>query len=295
MMITYAQNREDVLLQRAFQGQMGFYVDVGANDPIKDSVTKHFSKYGWRGINIEPHPGLHQKLCEDRPNDINLNIGASDRRATLEFFECVSNLGLSTFCPTMADHWRQTDGLEFASRSVPVRTLASIFEEHVSGTIDFLKIDAEAHELEVISGNDWTRWRPRIVLVEASKPELWEPLLMEAGYLSAAFDGINLYYVRQEEPELLKFFKAPVSNLDACVPHWSHEHAPDDHKARADHFQARATFLEYHLARAEEELARYQGIGPNNLVIAHKLHNLATRYPRLSRACKRLVGLNANG
>jgi len=286
MMITYAQNREDVLLRRAFAWDYkGFYVDVGANDPIEYSVTKHFSIHGWRGINIEPHPELHRKLCEDRPHDINLNIGASDQHATLEYLECVSNLGLSTFSPTMADKLRQRDGLEFAGRSVPVRPLAEIFEEHVKGTIDFLKIDVEAHEREVISGNDWTRWRPRIVVVEATKPERWEPLLLEAGYLSAAFDGINLYYVRREEPELLGPLKAPLSCLDAWTPH-TVQRSLDDHKTRADFFQRQ-------FIQVDSELARYREIGPNALVIAHKLHGLSTRYPRLARACKRLAGLNA--
>lgn len=286
MMITYAQNREDVLLQRVFQDHTGFYVDVGANEPVESSVTKHFSLRGWRGINIEPHPELHRKLCEDRPDDINLHIGASNQRATLEFLECVSNPGLSTFSPSMADNWRRRDGLEFASRSVPVRPLSEVFEEHVKETIDFLKIDAEAHELEVISGNDWTRWRPRIVLVEATAPERWEPLLHEAGYLSAAFDGLNLYYVRQEEPELLEPLKAPLSCLDACIPYWL-QLSLDNHKARADYFQ-------HQFAQVDAELTRYRKIGPNALVIAHKLHNLSARYPRLSRACKRLAGLGVS-
>ena len=148
MMITYAQNREDVLLQRVFpKDHEGFYIDVGANDPVHDSVTKHFSLRGWRGITIEPHPELHRALRDDRPNDVNLNVGASDRHATLEFLECVSNSGLSTFSPSMAEIWRRDDGLEFVARSVPVRPLAAILDEHAEGrTIDFLKIDAEAQD-----------------------------------------------------------------------------------------------------------------------------------------------------
>lgn len=297
-MITYAQNREDVLLQRAFsQGFKGFYVDVGANEPVRDSVTKHFSIQGWRGINIEPHPDLHRMLCEDRPDDINLNIGASDRHATLEFLECPSNFGLSTFSPSMAEHWRYHDGLEFIPHAIPVRPLAEIFEEHVKGEIDFLKIDAEAHEREVISGNEWSRWRPRIVLVEATFPERWEPLLLEAGYLSAAFDGLNLYYVRGEEPDLLKPLKAPLSSLDSCIPHWF-QCSIDDLKARADHLERHASLAEAELERyrarvaeAEAELARYRDIGPSAMRIAHKVQGMARHHPRLSRACKRMIGL----
>ena len=78
-MISYAQNREDVLLARVFHDvKAGFYVDVGANDPEHCSVTKHFYDLGWRGINFEPGR-VFEKLAAARPRDINLNVAASDR------------------------------------------------------------------------------------------------------------------------------------------------------------------------------------------------------------------------
>ncbi len=319
MMISYAQNREDVLLQRAFPpGYKGFYLDVGANEPVQCSVTKHFSLQGWRGINIEPQPALYEKLCADRPDDVNLNIGASDREATLEFLECPANPGLSTFLPSLAEQWHRDMGLEFVSRHLPVKTLTEVCEAHVRGTIDFLKIDAEGFEREVILGLDWTRWRPRIVLVEAACPELWEPLLHAANYLSATFDGINLYYVRAEEPELLGFFKAPLSVLDDSIPHWV-QHSLDEREARASFWKQRSELLEqqagelravlaaserraaelesraasseHALATANAELAGYRAYGPNALRVARKAQRLAARHPRLSRAFKRAAGL----
>src|SRR6267142_4363248 len=86
--ISYAQNFEDVMLNRVFCGRnKGFYVDVGAADPITLSVTKWFYDLGWSGINIEPHPEFYQRLVAMRPKDVNLNCGAGARRGEAAFFE----------------------------------------------------------------------------------------------------------------------------------------------------------------------------------------------------------------
>ena len=85
MFISYAQNYEDVVLYRALKNiRNGFYVDVGAMDPIFDSVTKAFYDRGWRGINIEPVKHWHEKLIEKRTNDININVAAYDKSGTLK-------------------------------------------------------------------------------------------------------------------------------------------------------------------------------------------------------------------
>ena len=79
-MILYVQNQEDVLLNRVFQGLSdGFYIDVGANDPVVDSVTKLFYDRGWTGINVEPDENCWRRLDSSRPRDRNLNLGLSDR------------------------------------------------------------------------------------------------------------------------------------------------------------------------------------------------------------------------
>lgn len=73
--ISYAQNFEDVMLWRALQHVgTGYYVDIGANDPVVDSVTRWFYEQGWSGLNIEPVPHWHGKLQADRPRDTNLQV-----------------------------------------------------------------------------------------------------------------------------------------------------------------------------------------------------------------------------
>ena len=101
MFISYAQNFEDVILWRVLKDiDSGFYVDVGANGPVFDSVTKAFYDKGWRGINIEPMPDYYEKLSADRPRDINLMLAAGNRDEVLPFYE-VAETGLSSFMDIM--------------------------------------------------------------------------------------------------------------------------------------------------------------------------------------------------
>ena len=138
----------------------GFYIDVGAWDPSYESVTKHFYDKGWRGINIEPVPGVFNRLCADRPRDVNLNVGLSNRAGRLTFYECPTVPSWSTSLDKRAAAIR-ADGLMLREHDVPVTTLTGVCGEHVTGPVDFLKIDVEGFEREVLEGADWGRWRPR--------------------------------------------------------------------------------------------------------------------------------------
>lgn len=271
--VSYAQNGEDILLGRAFgRDHAGFYVDVGANDPIFHSVTKLLYERGWHGVNIEPTPALHGRLVADRPRDVNLNVGIAEAEGTLTFHEVAPPLhGWSTFEPEVARAYR-LEGVESVERPIAVTTLDRVFETYVGDrTVDVLKVDAEGFERQVISSLDLGRWRPRVILVEATWSVLWEHLILERGYSKAAFDGINVYYVRLEDPGLMPAFEAPVNNTDNSI---SHE-------------VVRLIGL---LERGS--LARPPGMepfGPAILSIAHRLRDEARRKPRLASVVKRLL------
>ena len=221
--LSYAQNCEDVLLDRAFpRGKPGFYIDVGANDPTVGSVTRHFYDLGWHGINIEPALYPYELLCEARERDVNLNVALSDMEGELALFELPRHLsGGSTFSEQNARVHRDR-GLPLEERKVPTMTLAQVCEKHVGdATIDFLSVDVEGHELQVLQGADWTRWRPRIVIVEATEPntripthERWEHILLGADYLYATFDGLNRWYVRKEDEDLVPVLAVPPNVFD---------------------------------------------------------------------------------
>jgi FkbM family methyltransferase len=197
--VSYAQNREDVLLSAFFLDQKkGFYVDVGANDPDADSVTKYFYERGWHGINIEPNPGLYAALQQQRPRDTNINAGISDKEGMLTFREYEGN-GLSTFSKeTMqelaGEHNPRTD--TYKDYQVEVKRLDSILQASAPAGIDFMKIDVEGYEYEVISSNDWNSYRPKVLCIEVNHIHKdWVSILEKHDYKKMFDDGLNNYYV----------------------------------------------------------------------------------------------------
>ena len=220
-MITYAQNFEDVMLARAFKGrERGFYVDVGAGDPNYMSVTRWFYDQGWSGINLEPNRTFFKKLVTSRPRDITLNIGASDSKGVLAFEE-TSVPELSTF----------VDNSDASRRGACCRTdvapLNEVLTTHAVGRqIDFLKIDVEGWELQVLKGLDLNRFRPAIMVIEAVLPESttpshheWEPLVTESNYSMVYFDGLNRFYLAEERRELAQAFELPPGVFDEITHH----------------------------------------------------------------------------
>ncbi len=237
-MISYAQNREDVLLHRAFPHADGFYIDIGAADPVEMSVTKWFSDRGWAGVNVEPQPGYHAALCAARPRDVTLAVVVAAAPGDRTFYEFPALPGWSTLDPALADRLR-ADGREVVARTVPAVTLAELCDRHAAGPVDFLKIDVEGAERDVLAGADFGRHRPRVVVVEATavgKPAAshaaWEPLLLAADYLFAFFDGLNRYYVRAEDAALVPVLAVPTNPFDDYVPY--------DLVSRAEHAEATA-------------------------------------------------------
>jgi FkbM family methyltransferase len=223
MMISYAQNFEDVVLARAFAGRTnGFYIDVGAMDPVDASVTKHFYEMGWHGINVEPVARFHKALVRERHRDINLCVALGAKRETLTFIDFEAK-GISTLSTEFAEHFIR-QGYQCKRRPVEVVPLREICEAHCRGPIDFMKIDVEGHERAVLEGGDWRRFRPRVLLLEAIMPNSnephwhnWEPFVLQQDYLFAYFDGLNRFYVSREEEMLLAHFQLPPNALDQFV------------------------------------------------------------------------------
>ncbi|PPQ32075.1 FkbM family methyltransferase [Rhodopila globiformis] len=218
--VSYAQNFEDVLLHRVFGGQeTGFYVDVGAFHPVDGSTTKAFYDRGWSGINIEPG-SVFAELEAARPRDVNLQMAVMDHAGEIAFVEDEADRGMSHVVTN-------GDGTG-VQRMVQCDTLEAIIRAHSRGRpVDFIKIDAEGAEAAIVRATDWRRLRPRVLLLEATLPwssalanQEWEPKLLEQGYVRAYFDGINCFYIPEEEVStLLRHFQVPVNVLDRVVHH----------------------------------------------------------------------------
>jgi FkbM family methyltransferase len=261
-MRSYAQQAEDVRLARVFRDRSdGFYIDVGAAHPVHDSVTKYFYDAGWTGIDIEPSAAAAALLRQDRPRNLVLELACSNAEGEATLYD-TDVVGWATLDADMADHVRSVRAADATARRVPVRTLTSICAEHVTRQIDFLKVDVEGHEAAVLRGADFTRWRPAVVVVEATKPHTtapthheWEGLLTDAGYVFAAFDGINRFYVPTDRDDLRTALEPPVTVLDGWETH--RQMAADE---AAERLQGRVERLESELEsergrRVQAELA----------------------------------------
>ena len=221
---SYAQNYEDVLLWRTLGHiKNGFYIDVGANDPEDHSVTKAFYQRGWYGINIEPLPMHQQKLEQERPRDINLGVAAGAADGELTLYDVPEVRGWASPDQAVARQHQQ-EGYTVAELTVPVRRLDGICQQYVDRPIHFLKIDVEGFEAEVLRGMDFQRWRPWVVVIEATLPnsritnhETWEALITGHDYQFAWFDGLNRYYVAAEQASLLAVLQTPVNVFDNYV------------------------------------------------------------------------------
>jgi len=221
--ISYAQNYEDILLARALACPAGFYIDVGAADPVSHSVTKRFYDGGWHGINLEPQEEFFNRLRENRSRDLNLKVAASDHSGEITLYQVPSCIGWATVSANQARILAER-GIEVVPQLVPAVALREICTKYVSAEIDFLKIDVEGAEREVLLGADFNRWRPRVVVVEATEQgsctpnfQGWEQLLIERDYLFAQFDGLNRYYVRSEDRHLMAKLEVPVNCFDGAV------------------------------------------------------------------------------
>ena len=221
-MISYAQNFEDVMIARLFDDTYrGFYVDVGAAHPDFLSITRHFYDRGWSGVNVEPSFCFYPLLCEARPRDINLQCAIGNDPGFATFYEIPAFAENSTLDSAVADRLTAAS-LAATPHQVEVVRLAEICDLHVKDrTIDFMKIDVEGGELGVLQSGDWTRFRPRLLIVEAtavnSKEEnwqIWEPILIEAEYHKVWFDGLNNFYLRGEDLDLRQVFRLPPNIHD---------------------------------------------------------------------------------
>lgn len=225
-MISYAQNGEDAVLNRLFGTQAtGRYVDIGAANPVHDSVTKHFYDLGWQGINVEPVPALFSTLAAARPRDLNLQVTVGKEAGHAHFWVAPqTHWGWSTTNPAVVEELR-SQGVEFEEIEVQTITLASLLEQN-PGPVDFLKIDVEGGERDVVEGADWNRFKPRVLVIEVLSPtsgtkeaDAWEQILLDAGYRVALFDGLNRFYAQHDDDEALAALAAPVNVLDESEPY----------------------------------------------------------------------------
>ena len=168
---SYSQFGEDLVLRHFVlkdnKNYQGFFIDIGAYHPTKYSNTYYFYQRGWRGLNIDAKPGSMMRFNKKRPKDTNLEIGVALKSDKKEFY-IFKEPAFNTFSLEMANKW-QAQGQELLRKElVTIDSLSNILDEYLPDNkkIDFMSIDVEGFDLEVLKSNNWQKYRPRYILVE---------------------------------------------------------------------------------------------------------------------------------
>jgi len=191
---SFSQKGEDLVIDKLLGNKKsGFYIDIGANDPVRFSNTCRFYKKGWTGINIEPNPLLIKKINEFRPKDLNLNLGIAGAKSQMTFYSFFPDT-LSTFSEEQAAEYQKEGFTLIDKLSIQVDSLENVFDQQLNGReIDFLSIDTESFDLIVLKSNNWKKYRPKIVCIEFNSDQA-KQLLEENDYKKVFDNGLNVLY-----------------------------------------------------------------------------------------------------
>ena len=216
-MISYAQNFEDVILDRVFREKsVGFYLDIGACYPEQASVTKHFYDKGWSGVNVEPMEEPYSLLLLERPRDINVRAAIAGYTGEITIFPG----------PTLGESSALLGEKDKTGITVPCYTLDALCDLYVKNDIDFLKIDVEGLEKDIVVNAKWREYRPKVIVIEATyswstkrRPEVQEVIsfLKTKNYTEGYFDGLNIFFLAKEVTELKDRLSLPPNVLDGFV------------------------------------------------------------------------------
>ena len=270
---SYAQNGEDVVLWRALSdvpAGTGRYVDIGANDPVVYSITWAFYTRGWRGVTADPVPAYAAAHRARRPEDVQVECVVGELDTDTVVLHQIDDTGLSTIDGDIAGR-HATAGWEVTDVSVPVRRLDDVLVEagYDDGRpIHLLTVDTEGSEREVLESIDLQRFRPWVLVVEATAPlsatpthERWEHLVTDAGYVFCLFDGLSRFYVAKEHAERLAGpLSYPVCALDDHTTLATRGLSDERDAARAERDEARREVAELTARRAEavQEAVRWR-------------------------------------
>jgi FkbM family methyltransferase len=237
MDLSYSQNLEDYHLSLAFaEVGSGTYIDIGAGHPVADNVSFWFYERGWHGIVVEPQGDLIELYARLRPRDVAVQCLLGRECGEVDFHVVERLHGLSTAIESIARQARRF-GVDYRTVRMPCTTLARLCDDHKLSDIDFLKIDVEGAEAEVLQGGDWRRYRPKVIVVEAVITDSaaqtwkeWEPFLLAQGYHFALDDTLNRFYVAHECPEVLSRLPTTRAPWDKVLHMYEIGRAPENPK-----------------------------------------------------------------
>lgn len=204
--LSFSQHGEDTILRDLlYKTKKGFYIDVGAHHPTRFSNTYWFYSNGWRGMNIDASPLSMEVFKRIRPNDINIEIGISDK-PTISNFYMFEKPAFNTFSKHLANTYQKQGFKILRIVKVKMDTLKNVLDNYFvpKQEIDFMNIDVEGYDLEVLRSNDWNRYTPRVVVIEDNDFSIKDPycssianFLKERDYKIITYTGHTLFFIKQ--------------------------------------------------------------------------------------------------
>lgn len=197
--LSFAQEGEDMILARYFENkEKGVFIDVGSHHPYRFSNTFLFYMKGWRGINIDPLPESKILFDQYRPEDENYCVGISNSESTLTYY-MFNEPALNTFDKSEAS---RKDGIDNGRYYIidKISTLTQKLSKTLDNSkfdlsqIDFLSIDVEGFDIDVLESNDWEKYQPKMILIEELNTNITTVIEKSNIYKYLTSKGYNLYY-----------------------------------------------------------------------------------------------------
>jgi FkbM family methyltransferase len=211
--ISYSQSGEDLIIEFIFNAleiKRPTYIDIGAHHPFYLSNTAIFYKKGCRGICVEPDPVLFKEIKKYRKNDICLNVGVTGKgqKEDVDFY-VMSSRTLNTFSEKEAiEYTRKNDFKIVEVVKLTLENINTIIKENLDKSPDFVNIDVEGLDLEIIRGFDFETYRPKVFCIEMvdflgesfneNSKEI-QDIMLKNGYINHSSTYINAIFIDKIE------------------------------------------------------------------------------------------------
>jgi FkbM family methyltransferase len=211
---SYSQFAEDILIDCLFTQTLNnpypSYLDIGANKPEAGSNTYLFYLKKCYGVCVEPDITLYQKFCAARPKDkvINAGVGIGDVKEAVFYYFPEPYTGWNTFSESEAEQKKNQTGIAYKrDKVVPFVNINDIISGHFDTCPDFVSIDVEGLDFEILKSLDFETYRPAVFCIETmefnnmklgKKNTQVEAYLQEKGYAVYADTYVNTIFVRKD-------------------------------------------------------------------------------------------------
>jgi len=195
---SYSQYGEDLIIDKLLSNKsLGFYVDIGASHPMKFNNTYMFYLRGWNGINIDPNPSSKEAFDMIRSRDINYTLGIANKTAKMPFYMMDESM-YSTFSKKEADESILSGKKLNGVVPVKVKKLKDVLTKINPKHIDFMSIDTEGYDFDVLQSNDWKKYKPTVLCVEGHMDsEKINDYLIKLGY-KRVFKETNSIFILEK-------------------------------------------------------------------------------------------------